>query len=177
MVNKRYIYLFIYFVCLVPVHPLPSSMAVLYYVNDQLQRLKEAIVTFIIRTPPQSVITASVLSSSDGMYLSYVEAPLCLREVGEREKRKYVYAGEDGKGKLLFVEARGAEQSRQQQKLSSDSHLRDTLSSVLDPGSQSCSLLVGHNQETNKKHIHEYVTIMYFPIISAGSMGNEVWLL
>ena len=85
-------------------------------------------------------------------------------------------AGEDGKGKLLFAEAKGAEQS-QQQKLSSDSHLRDTLSSVLDPGSQSCSLLVGHNQETNKKHIHEYVTIMYFPIISSGSTGNEVRLL
>ena len=99
------------------------------------------------------------------MYLSYVEAYLCLREAGEREKRKHVYAGEDGKGKLLFAEARGAEQSRQQQKLSSDSHLRDTLSSVLDPGSQSCSLLAGHNQETNKKHIHEYVTIMYFPIL------------
>lgn len=44
------------------------------------------------------------------MYLSYVEASLCLREVGEREKRKHVYAGEDGKGKLLFAEARGAEQ-------------------------------------------------------------------
>ena len=72
-------------------------MAVLYYVNDQLQRLKEAIVTFIIRTPPQSVITASVLSSSDGMYLSYVEAPLCLREVGEREKRTNVYAGKMGR--------------------------------------------------------------------------------
>ena len=64
------------FVCLVPVHPLPSSLAVLYHVNDQLQRLKEVIVTFIIRTPPQSVITASVLSSSVGMYLSYVEASL-----------------------------------------------------------------------------------------------------
>lgn len=86
-------------------------------------------------------------------------------------------AGKDGKGKLLFAEAKGAEQSHQQQKLSSDSHLRDTLSSVLDPGSQSCSLLVGHNQETNKKHIHEYVTIMYFPITSSGSMGNEVRLL
>ena len=49
--------------------------------------------------------------------------------------------------------------------MSADSHLRDTLSSVLDPGSQSCSLLAGHNQETNKKHIHEYVTIMYFPIL------------
>ena len=46
------------------------------------------------------------------MYLSYVEAYLCLREAGEREKRKHVYAGEDGKGKLLFAEARGAEQSR-----------------------------------------------------------------
>ena len=97
------------FVCLVPVHPLPSSMAVLYHVNDQLQRLKEAIVTFIIRTPLQSVITASVLSSSVGMYLSYVEASLW---GWEREKRKHVYAGEDGKGKLLFAEARGAEQSR-----------------------------------------------------------------
>ena len=64
------------FVRLVPVHPLPSIMAVLYHVNDQLQRLKEAIVTFIIRTPPQSVITASVLSSSVGMYLYYVEASL-----------------------------------------------------------------------------------------------------
>lgn len=95
---------------LVPVHPLPSRIGVLYHVNDQLQRLKEAIVTFIIRTHPQSVITASILSSSDGMYLSYVEAPLCLREVGEREKRKHVYAGEVGKGKLLFAEARGAEQ-------------------------------------------------------------------
>ena len=94
---------------LVPVHPLPSSLAVLYHVNDQLQRLKEAIVTFIIRTPPQSVITASVLSSSVGMYLSYVEASLW---GWEREKRKHVYAGEDGKGKLLFAEARGAEQSR-----------------------------------------------------------------
>ena len=61
---------------LVPVDPLPSSLAVLYHVNDQLQRLKEAIDTFIIRTPPQSVITASVLSSSVGMYLSYVEASL-----------------------------------------------------------------------------------------------------
>ena len=64
------------FVCVVPVHPLPSSLAVLYNVNDPLQRLKEAIVTFIIRTPPQSDITASVLSSSVGMYLSYVEASL-----------------------------------------------------------------------------------------------------
>ena len=64
------------FVCLVPVHPLPSSMAVLYHVNDQLQRLKEATVTFIIRTSPQSVITAWVLSSSIGMNLSYVEASL-----------------------------------------------------------------------------------------------------
>ena len=43
------------------------------------------------------------------MYLSYVEASLW---GWEREKRKYVYAGEDGKGKLLFAEARGAEQSR-----------------------------------------------------------------
>ena len=64
------------FVRLVPVHPLPSRMGVLYYVNDQLQRLKESIVTFIIRTPLQSVITASVLSSSVGMYLYYVEASL-----------------------------------------------------------------------------------------------------
>ena len=111
------------------------------------------------------------------MYLSYVEAYLCLREAGEREKRKHVDAGEDGKGKLLFAEAKCAEQSHQQQKLSSDSHLRDTLSSVLDPGSQSCSLLVDHNQETNKKHIHEYVTIIYFPIVSYESMGNEVRLL
>ena len=111
------------------------------------------------------------------MYLSYVEAYLCLREAGEREKRKHVYAGEDGKGKLLFAEARGAEQSRQQPKMASDSHLRDTLSSVLDPGSQSCSLLAGHNQETIKKHIHEYVTITYFPIISSVSTGNEVRLL
>ena len=82
-----------------------------------------------------------------------------------------------GRVKLLFAEARGAEQSRQQQKLSSDSHLRDTLSSVLDPGSQSCSLLVGRSQETNKKHTHEHVTTMCFPIISFGSMGNEVRLL
>ena len=36
------------FVCLVPVHSLPSSKAVLYHVNDQLQRLKEVIATFII---------------------------------------------------------------------------------------------------------------------------------
>ena len=75
-----------------------------------------------------------------------------------------MYTGEDGKGKLLFAEARGVEQSRQQQIMASDSHLRDTLSSVLDPGSQSCSLLAGHNQETNKKHIHEYVTITYFQL-------------
>ena len=33
---------------LVPVHPLPSSLAVLCHVNDQLQRLKEVIATFII---------------------------------------------------------------------------------------------------------------------------------
>ena len=111
------------------------------------------------------------------MYLSYVEAYLCLREAGEREKRKHVDAGEDGKGKLLFAKAKRAEQSHQQQKLSSDSHLRDTLSSILDPGSQSCSLLAGHNQETNKKHIQEYVTIMYFPIISSVFTGNEVRLL
>ena len=90
----------------VPVHPLPSSLAVLYHVNDQLQRLKEAIVTFIIRTPPQSVITASVLSSSVGMYLSYVEASLW---GWEREKRKHVYAGEDGKGKLLTRRKMGRE--------------------------------------------------------------------
>ena len=62
-------------------------------------------------------------------------------------------------------------------KMSSDSHLPDTLSSVLDPGSQSCSLLAGHNQETNKKHIHEYVTIIYFPIVSSGCTGSEAWLL
>ena len=84
-----------------------------------------------------------------------------------------MYTGEDGKGKLLFAEARGVEQSRQQQIMASDSHLRDTLSSVLDPGSQSCSLLAGHNQETNKKHIHEYVTITYFPIISSASLSRR----
>ena len=82
-----------------------------------------------------------------------------------------------GRENCCFAEARGAEQSRPQKKLLSDSNLRDTLSSILDPGSQSCSLLAGHNQETNKKHIHEYVTIMYSPIISSGSMGNEVQLL
>ena len=38
------------------------------------------------------------------MYLSYVEASLW----GWGK----MYAGEDGKGKLLFAEARGAEQSR-----------------------------------------------------------------
>ena len=36
------------FVCLAPVHSLPSSKAVFYHVNDQLQRLKEVIATFII---------------------------------------------------------------------------------------------------------------------------------
>ena len=72
-------------------------MAVLYHMNDQLQRLKEAIVTFIIRTPPQSVITESVLSSSVGMYLSYVEASLCLRETGEREKGSTCTRGKMGR--------------------------------------------------------------------------------
>ena len=85
------------FVCLVPVHSLPSIMAVLYHVNDQLQRLKEAIVTFIIRTPPQSVITASVLRSRVEMYLSYVEAYLCLREAGEREKESTWTRGKMGR--------------------------------------------------------------------------------
>ena len=85
------------FVCLVPVHSLPSSMAVLYHVNDQLQRLKEAIVTFIIRTPPQSVITASVLRSRVEMYLSYVDAYLCLREAGEREKESTWTRGKMGR--------------------------------------------------------------------------------
>ena len=39
---------------------LPSASSLLKLPNDQLQRLKEAIVTFIIRTPPQSVTNYSV---------------------------------------------------------------------------------------------------------------------